>query len=92
MSKMKRTLALLAVLAMASTSFVACGGDKEESKADSTASTAESTAESKDDAASTDESQGGEESTGRDFTEAVDGFAGYVGDFAHSLVGIDIFE
>lgn len=74
MSKMKRTLALLAVLAMASTSFVACGGDKEESKADSTASTAESkdesAAESKDEESAA-ESEGGEASGERDFTAAV---------------------
>ncbi len=37
MSKMKRTLALLAVLAMTSTAFVACGGDKEESSKDDSA-------------------------------------------------------
>lgn len=72
MSKMKRTLALLAVLAMASTSFVACGGDKEESKPESTASTAESADESA--AESADESAAesqGEESADRDFTAAV---------------------
>ncbi len=76
MSKMKRTLALLAVLAMASTSFVACGGDKEESKADSAAdsvadSAEDSAPESKDDEASAEESA--DDTTGeRDFTAAVE--------------------
>lgn len=58
MSKLTRTLALLAALAMASTAFVACGGKKDEdsSAADSTSDS--SAAESKDESAaeSSDES------------------------------------
>ena len=51
MSKLTRTLALLATLAMASSAFVACGGNKTESTADSTASVADSAAESAADSA-----------------------------------------
>ncbi len=71
MSKMKRTLALLAVLAMTATSFVACGGDKEESKADSAASTADSAADDSaaDDSAADSEADAPAE---RDFTAAVE--------------------
>lgn len=58
MSKLKRTLALLATLAMASTAFVACGGGEDESStADN--STADSVVESED---------GGDESTGDEST------------------------
>lgn len=66
MSKLKRTLALLATLAMASTAFVACGGgdteSKEESKADNSA------AESKDDAGAESEDAGTESEDAGDDT------------------------
>ena len=50
MSKLTRTLALLATLAMASSAFVACGGGTTESTADTTSSAADA-ASSADDAA-----------------------------------------
>ncbi len=59
MSKLQRTLALLATLAMASTAFVACGGGEDESKEESKADSVASEAESKDDE-STEDSQGTE--------------------------------
>ena len=51
MSKLTRTLALLATLAMASSAFVACGTKTTESTADSTASVADSAADSEADSA-----------------------------------------
>jgi len=62
MSKMKRTLALLATLAMASTAFVACGPAEEESKpAESKTESVESKGEeSKGEESKGEESKGGE--------------------------------
>ena len=54
MSKLTRTLALLATLAMASSAFVACGGGTTESTADTTSSAADA-ASSADDAAASSE-------------------------------------
>ena len=67
MSKLTRTLALLATLAMASSAFVACGGGTTESTADTTSSAADAAssaddaaaASSEDDAAASSEDEGG---------------------------------
>jgi len=66
MSKLTRTLALLATLAMASSAFVACGGNTS-----STADTTSSAADSATDAAAEDTTAaGGEESKADDATDA----------------------
>ncbi len=59
MSKLKRTLALLATLAMASTTFVACGGNTESKEESKTESKTESV-ESKEEESKEEESKGGE--------------------------------
>ena len=64
MNKLKKTLALVATLAIASTAFVACDDDKDTSTGNSTTN---STSDSKAD--STADSKGGEEGNGTKFTD-----------------------
>ncbi len=67
MNKLKRTLALMAALAMTATAFVGCGPDDSSSKSDS--SKAESSAESSDSSSDEDSDSSSEESS-----ETADGY------------------
>lgn len=64
MNTLKKTLALVATLAMAATAFVGCGEDESSSTSTSNNSTSDNSSESTPDASEGDTSDGGDASTG----------------------------